>query len=65
MVISEKILHDFENLAKTEQDKNKIVRIYNPLDTDEIIEKSEVGSWKLEEIFEKLRVEDFPRKINI
>ena len=49
MVISEKILHDFENLAKTEQDKNKIVRIYNPLDTDEIIEKSEVGSWKSED----------------
>lgn len=49
MVISEKIHQDFENLAKTEQEENKIVRIYNPLDTDEIIEKSEVGSWKSED----------------
>ena len=49
MVISEKIQHDFENLAKTEQDKNKIVRIYNPLDTEEIIAKSEVGSCKSED----------------
>ena len=49
MVISEKIQHDFENLAKTEQDKNKIVRIYNPLDTEEIIAKSEVESWKSED----------------
>ena len=46
MVISEKIQHDFENLAKTKEEKNKIVRIYNPLDTKEIIAKSEVGSWK-------------------
>ena len=44
MVISEKIHHDFENLAKTEQEENKIVRIYNPLDTEEILRKSEVGS---------------------
>ncbi len=44
MVISEKILHNFENLAKTDQEKNKIVRIYNPLDTEEILRKSEVGS---------------------
>ena len=49
MVISEKIQHDFENLAKTEQEKNNIVRIYNPLDTEEIIAKSEVGSWKSED----------------
>ncbi|WP_373709597.1 glycosyltransferase [Kaistella sp.] len=49
MVISEKILHDFENLAKTDQEKNKIVRIYNPLNTEEIIAKSEVGSWKSED----------------
>ena len=49
MVISEKIQHDFENLAKTEQDKNKIVRIYNPLDTEEIIAKSKVGSRKSED----------------
>lgn len=49
MVISEKIQQDFEILAKTEQEKNKIVRIYNPLDTEEIIAKSEVGSWKSED----------------
>lgn len=49
MVISEKIQHDFENLAKTEQEKNKIVRIYNPLDTEEILRKSEVGSRKSED----------------
>ena len=49
MVISEKIQHDFENLAKTEQEENKIVRIYNPLDTEQIIEKSEAGSWKSED----------------
>lgn len=49
MVISEKIQHDFENLAKTDQEKNKIVRIYNPLDTEEILRKSEVGKWKSED----------------
>ena len=41
MVISEKIQDDFETLAKTEDEKNKIVRIYNPLDTEEIILKSQ------------------------
>ncbi len=49
MVISEKIQQDFEILAKIEQEKNKIVRIYNPLDTEEIIAMSEVGSWKSED----------------
>ena len=49
MVISEKIQHDFENLAKTKEEKNKIVRIYNPLDTEEILRKSEVGKWKSED----------------
>lgn len=48
MVISEKIQQDFESLAKTEQEKNKIVRIYNPLDTEEILKKSEVGTRKSE-----------------
>lgn len=41
MVISEKIQQDFEKLAKNENEKDKIVRIYNPLDTEEILEKSE------------------------
>ena len=41
MVISEKIQKDFENLAKNDSEKSKIVRIYNPLDTEEIILKSQ------------------------
>lgn len=40
MIISDKIKSDFERVAKTENERNKIVRIYNPLDTEEIIEKS-------------------------
>lgn len=48
MVISEKIQQDFEILARTEEEKNKIVRIYNPLDTEEILRKSEIGSLKSE-----------------
>lgn len=42
MVISEKIKQDFEILAKNNFEKNKIVRIYNPLDTNEILDKSEL-----------------------
>jgi glycosyltransferase involved in cell wall biosynthesis len=41
MVISEKIQQTFLSLAKTEAEKQKIVRIYNPLDTNEILTKSE------------------------
>ena len=48
MVISEKIEKDFEVLAKKEAEKEKIVRIYNPLDTGEILLKSEVGNRKSE-----------------
>jgi len=40
MVISEHIQKDFENLARNENEKNRIVRIYNPLDTNEILRKS-------------------------
>lgn len=40
MVISEKIQDTFLSLAKTEEEKSKIVRIFNPLDTDEILTKS-------------------------
>lgn len=40
MVISEKIQQLFEELAENQQQKDKIVRIYNPLDTEEIITKS-------------------------
>lgn len=49
MVISEKIKKDFEKLAKNEAEKNKLVRIYNPIDTKEILTKSEVGSQKSED----------------
>lgn len=49
MVISEHIEKDFQNLAKNEDEKSRIVRIYNPLDTNEILSKSEVGSRKSKE----------------
>ncbi|MGB6084784.1 glycosyltransferase [Moheibacter sp.] len=42
MVISEQIQQDFENQAKTEVEKSRIVRIYNPLDTQEILDKAEL-----------------------
>ncbi|MDY3401316.1 glycosyltransferase [Riemerella anatipestifer] len=42
MVISEHIQKDFDGLAQSETEKNKIVRIYNPLDTQEILNKSKV-----------------------
>lgn len=42
MVISEHIKKDFESLAKNETELAKIERIYNPLDTDEILRKSEL-----------------------
>ncbi len=41
MVISEKIQQTFLDLAKNETEKQRIVRIYNPLDTNEIFTKSE------------------------
>lgn len=41
MVISEKIQETFLSLAKNEEEKSKIVRIYNPLDTEEILTKAE------------------------
>ncbi|MDR2205598.1 MAG: glycosyltransferase [Flavobacteriaceae bacterium] len=41
LVISEQIQKDFKNLAKNTAEKNKIMRIYNPLDTEEILLKSE------------------------
>jgi len=41
MVISEHIQKDFENLAQNEDEKSKIERIYNPLDTKEILLKSQ------------------------
>lgn len=44
MTISEHIQKDFESLAQNEDEKNRIVRIYNPLDTEEILRKSVVGN---------------------
>ncbi len=41
LVISEHIRNDFESLAKDDSEKQKICRIYNPLDTEEIIGKAE------------------------
>jgi glycosyltransferase involved in cell wall biosynthesis len=41
MVISEKIQQMFLNLTRDEAEKSKIVRIYNPLDTNEILNKAE------------------------
>ncbi|ASK31532.1 glycosyl transferase [Chryseobacterium sp. T16E-39] len=41
MVISEKIEQLFHSLAKNDSEKEKIVKIYNPLDTGEILTKSE------------------------
>jgi glycosyltransferase involved in cell wall biosynthesis len=40
LVISNQIQTDFENLAKTENERNRIARIYNPIDTKEILQKS-------------------------
>lgn len=41
MVISEHIQKDFENQAGNEEELERIVRIYNPLDTEEILKKAE------------------------
>ena len=41
MVISEKIEKLFHDLAKSETQKQKITKIYNPLDTEEILTKAE------------------------
>lgn len=44
MVISEQIQKDFQNMTRNEDDLRRIVRIYNPLDTQEILTKSEFNS---------------------
>ncbi|MCU7617818.1 glycosyltransferase [Chryseobacterium sp. PBS4-4] len=41
MVISKKIEQLFHDLAKNETEKQKIVKIYNPLDTEEILTKAQ------------------------
>lgn len=40
-VISEKIKSGFEKLASTKDEKEKLIRIYNPIDSQEIVNKSE------------------------
>lgn len=42
LVISDHIRRDFENMAENEDEKSSIQRIYNPLDTEEIISKSKM-----------------------
>lgn len=51
MVISKKIEQMFYDLAKNEIEKRKIVKIYNPLDTKEILTKSKqpVVNYKFDE----------------
>ena len=55
MVISEKSKKDFEKFSQNEREKNKLVRIYNPIDTEEILSKSspksksDDGSWMMED----------------
>ncbi|QCX53419.1 glycosyltransferase [Elizabethkingia sp. JS20170427COW] len=44
LIISDKTERTFKKLAQTEDEKNKIVRIYNPLDTEEILSKSKKPS---------------------
>ena len=48
MVISRKIQQDFENLTRNSDEQSKIVRIYNPLDTEEILGKANepIGHYK-------------------
>lgn len=52
MVISEHIQQDFEKLAQNEGEKTKIVRIYNPLDTEEILSKSQESKAENQERFD-------------
>lgn len=44
MVISEKTQGDFEKITQSEMDKKRIVRIYNPLDTQEILNFAHVSN---------------------
>lgn len=41
MVNSNEVLDDFKALAKTDDEVKRLIRIYNPLDVQEIVEKSE------------------------
>ncbi|MBS1550277.1 MAG: glycosyltransferase [Bacteroidetes bacterium] len=62
LVISEHIQQDFENLAQTEDEKNRIVRIYNPLDTEEILNKAEI---KIEAELKSVGIQNVPLFISV
>ena len=40
MVISEKIHDDFEKVAKSDAERKKVIRIYNPIDVEDTLQKS-------------------------
>ena len=42
LVISDKIYNDFEENVRNEDERDRIVRIYNPLDTNDILTKAEL-----------------------
>ncbi|MFB9120489.1 glycosyltransferase [Bergeyella porcorum] len=64
MVISEHIQKDFETLAQNEDEKQRIVRIYNPLDTDEILKKSVMSADGKEERNAELSTNPQPSTLN-
>ncbi len=64
MVISEHIQKDFETLAQNEDEKQRIVRIYNPLDTDEILKKSVMSVDEKEERNTELPINHQPSTTN-
>lgn len=57
LVISEQIQKEFEKLAKNDDEKNRIVRIFNPLDTEEVLLKSTKIREKRKEEREKKKAE--------
>ncbi len=59
MVISEQIQKDFEKLARNEDEKSRIVRIYNPLDTNEILEKSQMENFQISNLKSQIKVPEF------
>ena len=70
MVISEKIEKDFKILAINEKEKQKIVRIYNPLDTEDIILKSQESRVRNQDVEETpnaqpLTVNGYPTFISV
>lgn len=59
LVISDKIKQDFELLAKNDFEKNKVIRIYNPLNTAEILSKSQDQRIKNNNINNEIKVPTF------